>query len=235
MKNEVSFSDIMQALLSHIILILISALICGMIAFGITKAFIKPTYKTSITLYAVSNRNQDSAQISVNEQNASAQLAETYALILRSDTVLQKVAEQLEPQGLKYSSGQLKGMISVGKTDTQVFTVSVVAKSGFDAMTVANTIYNFAPAEIVKIVGSGEIRGVDKAKLPGAPSSPNVSSNTTVGVVIGILLACAFVIIRTLTDTTIWTEDDIAKQFDVPILGTVPQLTAAEKAESQKE
>lgn len=234
MKTEISVSDIFHALLSHIIFILISALVVGALAFGITKAFIKPTYTASISLYAVSNTNPDTSIISISEQNASAQLANTYALILKSDTVLQEVSEHLAEQNYHYSAGQLKSMISTSTTDTQVFTVSVKARSGVDAMTVANTIYDCAPAKIVDIVGGGDVRGIDKAKQPAAPSSPNISSNTTVGVLIGLLLACIIVILRALTDTTIWTEEDLAKQFEVPILGTVPQLSIAEPETNSK-
>lgn len=233
-KNEISVSDILHALLSHIVFILICALICGMIAFGYTKGFVNPLYKATIKLYAVSNINQDATQISVNEQNASAQLANTYALILKSDTVMQTVADKLKEMGYNYGSGALNGMVATAKTETQVFTVTVTAPSNTAARDIANTIYDYAPAKIVELVGSGEVRGIDRAKLPGAPSSPNISSNTVVGVVIGLLLACAIVIIRTLTDTTIWTEEDIAKQIDVPILGTVPQLSGAEKEAAQK-
>lgn len=235
MKNEISVSDIAHALLSHIVFILISALVVGIAAFGITKAFIKPTYKANITLYAVSNLNQDANIISISEQNASTQLANTYALILQSETVMQAVADHLNEEGGHYSASQIRGMISTSTTETQVFSVTVTAKTPNDAMKVANAIYDYAPAKIVDIVGGGDVRGIDKAKLPGAPSSPNIFSNTSIGVVVGLLFACAIVIIRTLTDSTIWTEEDVAKQIEVPILGTVPQLSSTEKQTNEKE
>ncbi len=235
MKNEISVSDILHALLSHIVLILASALVCGIFAFGITKAFIKPKYKTSITLYAVSNVKQDANVISISEQNASAQLAISCAQLLKTDSVMQAVSDQLELKGYNISSSRLRSMVTTSLTDTQLFGVTVTASSPAEAEVVANTIYDVAPGEIVRLAGSGEVRQIDRAKTPGAPSSPDVGSNTTLGVAIGILIACAFVIIRTLTDTTIWTEDDIAKQYDVPILGTVPQLSSNEKQSAAKE
>lgn len=228
-------SDIFHALLSHIVFILISALVVGAAAFGITKAFIKPTYRSNITLYAVSNTVQDGSVISISDQNASAQLAKTYASILKSENVMQAVADNLNKAGNNYTAAQINGMVTTSTTDTQVFSVIVTAKSPTTAMEVANAIYDYAPAKIVDIVGGGDVRGIDKAKLPSAPSSPNISSNTTIGVVIGLLIACAIVIIRTLTDTTIWTEEDIAKQIEVPILGTVPRLSGTEKQTNEKE
>lgn len=234
-KNEITAGDILHALVSHIVIILSAALVCGLIAFGITKGFIKPKYKAQVTLYAVSNINQDASQISVSEQNSAVQLAKTYAVILKSNTVMQAVSEELKEKGLSYGSGTLKGMVSTYTSETQVFTVSVLARSGKDAQIIADTIADVASTSIVKIVGSGEVRIVDYAQRPASPSSPNISTNTTIGVVVGLLLSCAIVIIRTLTDSTIWTEEDIAKQIEVPILGTVPQLSVTEKETAAKE
>ncbi len=235
MKNEISVSDILHALLSHIVIILASALVCGIIGFGITKAFIKPKYRAQITLYAVSNVNLDPNVISISEQNASAQLAISCAQLLKTDSVMQAVSDQLALKGYNISSARLRTMVTTSTTDTQLFSVTVIGSSPAETEVVANTIYDVAPGEIVRLAGSGEVRQIDRAKTPTAPSSPDVASNTTLGVIIGLLIACAFVIIRTLTDTTIWTEDDIAKQYDVPILGTVPQLSSNEKQTAAKE
>lgn len=235
MKNEISVSDILHALLSHIVIILASGLVCGILAFAFTKTFIKPKYKASITLYAVSNANQDANVITIGEQNASAQLAISCAQLLKTDSVMQAVSDELELKGYDISSSMLRSMVTTTTTSTQLFGVTVTASSPSDAELVANTIFEVAPKKIAELAGSGEVRQIDRAKRPGAPSSPNVSSNTALGVVIGILIACAIVIIRSLTDTTIWTEDDIAKQYDVPILGTVPQLTSTDKTTAVKE
>ena len=53
--------------------------------------------------------------------------------------------------------------------------------------------------------------------------------------VAGLLLACVFFIIRALTDTTIWSEEDLAKQYDIPVLGSIPMLAAVEKQNGAKE
>lgn len=235
MKNDITLSDILHAILSNIVLILAIALVFGLVAFGYTKAFISPTYQTSIRLYAVSNLNQNASEISVSEQNAAAQLASTYALILKSDTVMGEVSKQLSEMGYHYSSSQLKGMISTANTGTQVFDVLVTSTGQDSIKIIADTIANVAAEKIAKIVGSGELKIIDYAQVPRTPSSPNISSNTAMGVIIGLLIACLIVITRALTDSTIWTEEDIAKHIEVPILGTVPQLSNAEKEANAKE
>ena len=51
----------------------------------------------------------------------------------------------------------------------------------------------------------------------------------------GLLLAGAIVVIRALTDTTVWSEEDLVKQYNIPVLGSIPQLAALEKSGSAKE
>ena len=234
-KNEISISEIFHALLSHIVLIMITALVCGMAMFAYTKIFIKPLYQTSIMLYSVSNVNPESGSTNVNEQNASTHLATFYAQILKSDNVMGAVSEELKNKNLTYDSAQLKSMVSISTTSTQVFSVYVTAPSAYDAKTVADVIADVASDKIVEIVGSGDVRIVDYARLPESPSSPSVSKNTAIGVLIGLLLAALFVILRSMTDSTIWTEEDMTKQFDIPVLGTIPQLSHSEKQTDEKE
>jgi capsular polysaccharide biosynthesis protein len=56
-----------------------------------------------------------------------------------------------------------------------------------------------------------------------------VNRNTVTGVLIGILLASLFFVLRTLTNTTVWSEDDLTRQYDIPVLGTIPALANVEK------
>ena len=81
----------------------------------------------------------------------------------------------------------------------------------------------------------GEAKILDAAEPAGAPYSPDVRTNTVTGVLIGLLIAAAIVIIRALTDTTIWNEEDLTKQYNIPVLGSVPQLTALDKQIMTKE
>jgi capsular polysaccharide biosynthesis protein len=53
--------------------------------------------------------------------------------------------------------------------------------------------------------------------------------------VVTLLLAAVIVVIRMLTDTTIWNEEDLTKQYNVPVLGAIPQLTSLDKQSGGKE
>ena len=58
----------------------------------------------------------------------------------------------------------------------------------------------------------------------GALISPNITTNTLLGAVIGAVLPYAVVLVYSILDTRIKTEDDIKNRFQHPILGQIPRL-----------
>jgi tyrosine-protein kinase len=59
------------------------------------------------------------------------------------------------------------------------------------------------------------------AKVPLAPSSPNVLRNLGIGLILGLLLGMGVAILRQLLDTKVRSEQDVRALTDCPILGVV--------------
>ena len=232
--------DIIHVLLSHLLVILLVGAIFGAGVWAYTTYKIPKMYRTTVTFYAMSKVNQENTDISTNVQNASRQLASTYSYVLRSNLVMKDAAAKLEelgvrtPNGGKYGYAALKGMTSVATTNTEIFTATFVSSDLNNLQVIANTIAEAGAEKIREIVG-GEAKILDAAEAPGGAFSPDVRANTITGVAIGLLLAAAVVIIRAMTDTTVWSEDDLTKQYSIPVLGSVPQLITGEKQNAAKE
>ncbi len=234
-RSEISIQDIFQAILSHLVVIALVGLLGGAVSWAYTRYHIKPLYRTSVTLYASSNVNRDSDSITVSEQDSSRRLATTYSVILKSNTVMSQVSDKLKAAGVNYSASQLQAMLSVSTTGTEVFNAVVSTTDRTNAKLIADTIANVGAVKITEIVGSGEVRVVDYAQVPAGSYYPNVQGNVIIGVLVGLLLSAMIVVIRQLTDTTIWNEEDITKQYNIPVLGTIPQLSGSERQNSGKE
>lgn len=230
--------DIVHTLISHLLVILLVGAAAGAAAWAYTTYKIPKMYRVSVTFYALSNINKEDS--SVADITKNRQLASTYSYVLRSNQVMKEAAARLEERGVKtpgggqYSYGALKGMTSVSTTNTEIFTASFSSSDKENLQTIANTIAETGAEKIREIVG-GEAKILDNAEAPGAPYSPNVRTNTISGAAIGLLIAAALVIIRALTDTTIWSEEDLNKQYNVPVLGVVPQLMGLDKQNTTKE
>lgn len=226
---EIDIVGILYAIRSKIVYIILATLICATVSGCITEFLIKPQYSTSCTMYVYSNTDRVSTDSSIgaSELDASKQLVNTYIVILKSDNVLEKVIEELN---LDAKPEDIRGLISCEQIDeTEVFRVTVRSKDAVLSTNIANAIAQVAPEEIVRVVKAGGVEVVDYAKVPQSPSSPNLVKNLILGAGVGFILSFALFFITAMFDTTITSEKDIEKEFDIPILGTVPRLVPGEK------
>ncbi len=192
-----------------------------LLAGGGTYFLVDPVYSATATLYVSSNSGQAGPVLTESGLRLSQQLVDTYIVILKSDSVLNKVAEQTD---LGYTANQLRSMISASSTNgTEAFSVTVTNEDPAAAQKIVNTTIDVAPDEIIRVVKAGSVEVIDRAKLPTAPSSPSIPRNTAIGILLGLVLSVAVIVITTLFDTTIHTENDL-EAFNIPILGVIPNL-----------
>ncbi len=239
-KSQLTIMDIVHTLLSHIVWILLVGALVGAAAWAYTTYKVPKMYRVSVTFYARGRINEEPSDITSSNLTTDRQLASTYSYVLRSNLVMKDAADRLAEKGVKtasgtpYNYGALKAMTSVSTTNTEIFTAIFSSSDRANLQTIANTIADAGADKIQEIVG-GEAKVLDYAEAPGAPYSPDVKGKTITGVALGLVIAAAFFIIRALTDTTIWSEEDLSKQYNIPVLGSVPQLINTEKQTSGKE
>lgn len=228
MDNEkeisIDLGKLFTMLKKRIVYILLATLILAVTAGCLTEFLIEPKYTTSCTMYVYSNTDRVSTNSSIgsSELTASQQLVNTYIVVLESDYVLENVIKDLN---LEMTTSQLKNMISCSQiNETEIFRVSVTSTDAALAADVANTIAKIAPDAIVQTIKAGGVSVIDYAKVPSSPSSPNLIKNVIIGALVGFVLSFAIFFITELFDTTIRTDKDLEREFNIPILGDIPRL-----------
>lgn len=73
-------------------------------------------------------------------------------------------------------------------------------------------------------VASNNISVVDRAKVPTAPSKPNLMVNLVLGAMLGLGLGALAAFILEALDETLATPDDAESKLSLPILGVIPLL-----------
>lgn len=219
---EIEIKDLLYLLWQKIYWIITCAVIGGAIAFLISYFMITPMYTASASLYVYnSDGSKNTNTISQSDLVASQKLVDTYIVIIRSDSVLEKVARI---SGYNYSAGQIRSMLSASSiNDTEAFSIKIENANPTVARDIANAIVDVIPDEIRRIVKSSEVMTIDRAKLPSEPASPNIPVNTVVGVLLGLVICVAIVVTRSLFDTTVHSEEDL-NEFNIPVLGIIPAL-----------
>jgi hypothetical protein len=112
-------------------------------------------------------------------------------------------------------------------SETEVFEVSVSCEDRSDAKIIADTISIVAPPEIIRVVKAGSVEVVDKAVEPSSHSSPNITQNTIIGIMLGIALALGLAFLLELMNTSIKSKDDLVEAYKLPVLTMIPNLAEA--------
>lgn len=227
---EIDIKKIYHKMKPRLILVVIATILTAVLSGVITHFFFTPQYTATTKLYVYSNSDRvtTNSSITSGELTASQDLVNTYIYILESDTVLEAVIKDL---GLDATAGQLRGMINAKKAqDTVAFEVSVTSPSAKWSADVANSLAKIAPDEIVRVVKAGGVEIIDKAKTPKSPSSPNMQKNVMVGMIIGFVASFGLLLIYCLFDTSITSAKDIEREFEIPVLGTIPRLEKNNKS-----
>lgn len=233
---SIDLRKVFSMLKKKIIFIVIISLIGAVLAGCITNFFIEPKYTATIKMHVYSssdNRVASSSSISSSEIEASKQLVNTYLVVVNSDTFAQKVADRLD-NGI--TPEQIQSMMSSSQIEeTLAFQVNVTSTDPQLAADVANAIANTCPDEIVRILKVGGVEVIDYASVPDSPSSPNLQRNIMIGLLFSFAVSFVFFFVKELFDTSITDEKDLEREFDIPILGTIPRLVpVTEKTKSEQ-
>lgn len=225
--TEIDLRVIFAVLKKNIIPIILVTVVFGIVAFLGSKFLISKQYQASATLI-INNKSNDSNTINTNEITAAQDLAEVYAIIIKSDTVLQQVIDNLN---LNMTYEQLSNSISVSAINsTQVIEISMKNTDAEFAKKIIADIVKVAPPIIADKVEAGSVKVISEAKISnnGNPVSPDLSKNAMFGAAIGLVIVLAIIIIRELFNNTFKSENDIINTLNIPLLGVIPEVDRKE-------
>lgn len=222
LKDEIKIMDIVDMLMRRWWIMLISMMIVGVMAFVFTEVFISPTYSSKGALYVNASKEQINQTVTTGTINASQQLVNTYAEILKRRTFLESVAEDIEN---RYSVNELQNMITISPVnETEIMEISVVCTDPEYAYLVAHSILMRAPDELMRVVEAGSVKLLDDAKRNNIAIAPNLRQNTLIGALLGIILGALIILLLEFVDTRIKNSESIVSKYEEPLLGEIPSL-----------
>lgn len=220
-RVEIDVLALLQKLWTKKVFILFTAFYVAVFAFLGTYFFIQPTYTSSTRIYVV-NQADDGKNLSAQDLQAGTFLTKDYKEIITSNDVLSEV---IKDEKLNMTEADLAKMISVNiPTDTRLISISVNAKTGQDAQSLANKVRDVATEKIKKVTKVEDVTTLEDAKLPDSPSSPNIKRNVALGAVLGGSLAIVGVLVREILDDRIRRPEDIEDALGLTLLGIVPDI-----------
>ena len=235
-EDTIDLGAIFNLLLARIGWIILMGVLVGIVAFVITKFVIVPKYTTSTQILVI-NENKNAADSTANAVNfsniqSSTYLAKDYVYMITSKPVMQQVISELGLQDISYSD--LASQISVTTPDdTRILIISVTDEDPVKAKQIADSVRENSIEHIQSVIGTDTVRSIDGdigAVIPTSQSSPNVKRDTILGVLLGIIIACAIIILRYILDDSIKTEEDVHNRIGLSVLVNMPFKNDIEKS-----
>lgn len=228
-QAEVSLWSIVGLLLRKIHWLIATGLAFGIGVYLVLSLLVTPTFESRVTFYVYNNSGgaSQSGSIDKSDLQAAESLATTYSKILESNSVLNAVLSDLNSALTRKELAQMVDVAVV--TNTQLLEVVITSTDANFACNVAESFTSVAPAEIVRITKAGGVEVVDHPEVATEQASPRTAFDTAIAVVVGVIIAAVIIILKTLSDTTIYLPEDIEKLVGVAVIGQIPEIEGTEK------
>jgi capsular polysaccharide biosynthesis protein len=224
MENEeyetIDLLEVLNILRQHLVVLILCTAAAAAVGFGVSKFLMTPQYRAS-AMMIVNTRQDVNASVTSDQITSATKLVSTYSIIIKSDTVLQQVINDL---GLNMTYAELNAKVSVDAVDsTQVMKISVTDRDPAWAQQVCAHITDVAPNIIVDKVEAGSVKVISQSTAGTDPVSPSVPKNTAIAGLIGLVLCLGVVFLRAMLDNKIKDENDIKKYLDLTVIGVIPE------------
>ena len=232
-EKSISIQELFVLLRRYLVLIIAAGLIGGIITYCVYSFFVAPVYEASAKM--IVNSRQEQTGSVTNDQITSAQkLVDTYAIIIRSQPVLEPVIEKLN---LNIDVEVLAKAVAVTSVnDTQVMQIAVQSKDPQQALQIVEQIVNTCPSIIIDAVEAGSVKTIEPAHLKKEPVAPSTNLFTVVAAFLCMVAVVMIVMLRFLLDNTYKSETDLRNDLELPVLGVIPdyEYCLKQKAEGKE-
>ncbi len=203
------------------ILWIIAAIILAIGVGNVVTVFTRvPMYNSNTTIVLVSENN--GTTYNTTEQQLNKNLVSTYAEIIKSRKVINKVIDNL---GLDYSYNTLKNNVNVEAiTNTEIIKVIVSDSDATVAAEISNEIANVFMDEVQKIYKLNNVSVIDEAEINKTPYNVNYLKDNLIYVMVALVLSCGIIFVIYYFDTSIKTSEEIENKLGLTVVGIVPRV-----------
>ena len=220
-EETIDLMEIARLLWAHIVQIVAAAVAAALICLLVCMFALTPKYQASINMI-VNTRQDTTTTFTSDNFNSAKNLISTYAVIIKSNTVLNEVIDTLD---LDMTYGELYSMVSVtGVDDTQIMKVAVTDTDAKRAGEIVETIADIVPDVLVEKVEAGSCKTVSDVAVNPNKVFPQTKKYVMMAGLLGAVLVCGVLVLAHLLHDTIVDDEDVQKKLGLPMLGLIPEV-----------
>ncbi|WP_333790153.1 YveK family protein [Parolsenella catena] len=211
--------ELLHLLRKHLKLVIALPLAC-MLAVGAYSYVAMPnTYSATVSMYVlVKQENANSNSLS-SDLSASQMVTNDVATLLKSDRVVNETASALGLDSLKAYKTSI-----TSSTTSRVLSLEVTGPDAEMAANVANKIADEVSSVAHDVMNVDSVNVVDSAKVPTAPSGPKRPLFMAIGLLGGLFMAVAIVVVSDMLNTKVRDEEELEELLGLPVIGRIPAV-----------
>jgi len=217
--EELNLLDFFKFLVKKIYIIIIITFLATSLGIIYTLFLQTPLYRSKTTLLLL-KANESSSSYSQSDILVNQNLITTYSEIIKSNTVLGRVIDDLK---LNKTIGELGSLISVSSQKSSIIiAINVSSEDKEEARNIASSLAKVFSEEIKNLMNMENVGIVDSANLPTA--SYNIQPVKQIGISLfaGIFLSISLLFVIYYFDTTVKTKEQIEEELKLTVIGVVP-------------
>ena len=213
--------ELLQTLKEKVALILAATILAAVLGWGFSAFLMPRKYEASVNMI-VNTRTEIVGVVTSDSISSAQDLVDTYAIIIKSNKVLNQVIEKLD---LKMSYEELSKQITVDPIrNTQVMKIAAQCPDAAQAALIVQTISEIAPDIVADAVEAGSCKVVSDVYSSSKPISPNIPKTAMMAAALAFLSVCALVVLQELFHDYIVDDADMERKLGITALGVIPDV-----------
>ncbi len=215
--NEIDLIELFYVLLSKLQWIILTVVMCMLIAGGYAFFIAKPQYEATSSLYVLSSND---SIVNLSDFQIGNYLASDYLQVFDTWEVNAKVISDL---GLNYTYSQMRKIVSVtNPSNTRILNIKATTGDPQLSADIANQMAAVVSDYVHDVLATEKPNVLSSALVPTNPSAPQKTRIILIGALLGLVLSCGIIIVRFVLDDKIKSVDDIVKYTGMPVLAVMP-------------
>lgn len=239
--NNSLFISLFRLAIRYFYILVISALVFAFSAFSFCEFIAEPIYSATGSVLVtngtiIKNNNSDNTQTSSRVEGtditASLNLVNTITDILKTNDIYKDLAAEFNN---KYTYEQLKQRSTIKQRSNQTLFVDIAftAHTKEEAISLVNSYVKLVPDYISKYIPNSSSSVTTSADTANK-TYPRTFLTTFAAAIFGAGLAFAVIFIVNSFNTTIKNESDLTENYDLLIIGNIPDFEIAQSKSYSK-
>ena len=227
--DEIDLAQIFFELKKNILFLVMALILGGGIGYSISKFVLVPTYTSTSMIYVMS---KETTLTSLADLQIGSQLTSDYKVLVTSRTVMEDVIKKINIDNMDYLDLRRKITLE-NPQNTRILNISVLDTDPTRAKHLTDAVSECASDYIADIMEQDPPKIIEYGEIPLKKTGPHNGRNALIAAAVFFMITAGFIVISTITNDTIRTEDDIENYFNLPVLAVIPEKNpdAAKKSE----